>query len=164
VTDIDTDAFYSCESLTSIFIPSTVINISNNALSYCSNLTEIQVSNDSPYYSSNSQGILFNKDKTVLLQAPGGISGSYTIPDGVTGIGDHAFYRCESLVSIEIPNSVQTIERFAFWGCGSLKEIRTSGIGIDLSEAISGKSYIRNGDEWVPNNDVNNINFTAFSF
>ena len=39
------------------------------------------------------------------------------IGEGVTSIGDHAFYKCEGLTSITIPNSVTTIGWEAFSGC-----------------------------------------------
>ena len=35
----------------------------------------------------------------------------------VTSIGENAFYLCLDLTSVEIPNSVTTIESYAFWAC-----------------------------------------------
>ena len=46
-----------------------------------------------------------------------------TIPDSVESIGDRAFYRCTSLISIIIPDSVATIGDSAFYGCTALEEI-----------------------------------------
>ena len=45
---------------------------------------------------------------------PRGKTGSYTIPNSVTSIGDMAFYGCTSLTSITIPNSVTSIGDDAF--------------------------------------------------
>jgi hypothetical protein len=86
------------------------------------------------------------------------------LPSDLKVIKDNTFSGCTSLTSIEIPNSVQSVERFAFWSCGSLSEIRTSGVGIDLSEVISGASYVRNGDEWTIDIPTNNRNFAGFTF
>ncbi|MBO5820205.1 MAG: leucine-rich repeat domain-containing protein, partial [Alistipes sp.] len=48
---------------------------------------------------------------------------SVTIPNGVTEIGDSAFYSVNNLQTINIPNSVKTIGTFAFIGCTSLNNI-----------------------------------------
>ena len=45
------------------------------------------------------------------------------ISHGVTQIGDHAFYSCSSLTSINIPSSVTSIVDYAFSGCSSLTSI-----------------------------------------
>ena len=45
------------------------------------------------------------------------------IPNGVTSIGEYAFYGCNSLTSVTIPNSVKIINNYAFNGCDSLKYI-----------------------------------------
>ena len=43
---------------------------------------------------------------------------SISIPNSVTSIGGHAFYGCSSLTSITIPNSVTSIDNYAFYGTG----------------------------------------------
>jgi hypothetical protein len=48
---------------------------------------------------------------------------SVKIPDGVTTIGGSAFYYCRSLTSIEIPESVTTIGSYAFSSCDSLTSV-----------------------------------------
>lgn len=46
-----------------------------------------------------------------------------TIPNGVTSVGDVAFYGCSSLAKITIPNGVTSIGSKAFSGCSSLTSI-----------------------------------------
>ena len=46
-----------------------------------------------------------------------------TIPNSVTTIGDSAFYFCHSLTNVTIPNSVTSISRYTFYGCGSLTNV-----------------------------------------
>ena len=72
---------------------------------------------------SSTNGVLFNKDKTLLLFYPGGKTGDYTIHDGVTSIGKGAFAECTGLTSVTIPNSVTNIGEGAFLGCSGLTSV-----------------------------------------
>jgi hypothetical protein len=51
---------------------------------------------------SSTDGILFNKSQTTLIQCPGGKAGSISIPSGVTSIGSGAFSYCNNLTSITV--------------------------------------------------------------
>ena len=68
-------------------------------------------------------GVKYSRDWKRLLGAPYGLRGEYSIREGVKVIGDSAFQGCESLTSINIPNSVTTIGNAAFQGCESLTSI-----------------------------------------
>ena len=123
VTSIGDYAFYGCTSLTSITIPEGVTSIGDYAFVGCSSLTGIWVGEGNPNYSNDEKGVLYNKEKTRLIQCPERLSGTYAIPKGVTSIGGYAFYGCTSLTSITIPESVTSIGRWAFSGCSSLTSI-----------------------------------------
>ena len=123
VTSIGGFAFYNCASLTSATIGNSVTSIGRNAFDYCISLTSINVDENNENY-CDINGILFNKDKTELIQYPIGKTDiSYTIPDSVTSIGWDAFYNCESLTSITIPDSVTSIGSYAFKDCTSLTSV-----------------------------------------
>ena len=68
-------------------------------------------------------GVKYSKDWKRLLLAPESLSGKYSIRKGVKVIGDWAFWDCEFLTNINIPNSVTTIGEQAFGGCDSLVNI-----------------------------------------
>ena len=68
-------------------------------------------------------GVKYSKDWKRLLLAPESLSGKCSIRKGVKVIGDWAFWDCEFLTNINIPNSVTTIGEQAFGGCDSLVNI-----------------------------------------
>jgi len=107
-------AFHDCTSLTSINIPNSVTDIVDGAFLGCTSLTAINVSAGNSRYSSQD-GVLFSKSKTVLYQFPGGKTGRYAIPNGVTNIWKWAF-RYSNIDSVTIPNSVTSIGNEAFAG------------------------------------------------
>ncbi len=119
VDSIGKCAFNYCNNLTYIRIPKNVIFIGENALNNCECLTNIDVASDNPNYTSEN-GILYNKNKTEIICFPGGISGKFTIPSGVTKIRDYAFTSCEKLTYVEVPPNVTQIEPKAFYMCFNL--------------------------------------------
>lgn len=120
VKEIGGKAFWGCNNIRSVFIPNSIISIHPNAFSYCSNLTALHADPDTtPRYThySSKDGVLFNKDQTVLTHYPQGIQNAkYTVPDGVTRIGSYAFFNQSYLTEVDIPSSVTVIAPHAFEG------------------------------------------------
>ena len=142
VTNIGSDAFSECTSLTSITIPKSVTSIGWWAFASCTHLAKVKIGDsvtnigDNAFYGCGSLsaitvvapnsaytsvgGVLFDKNQATLIACPGGKSGSYTIPNSVTNIGSDAFSECTSLTSIVIPDSVTDIGSGAFADCTKL--------------------------------------------
>ncbi|MDL2323222.1 leucine-rich repeat domain-containing protein [Bacteroidales bacterium OttesenSCG-928-A17] len=161
ITSIGTCAFANCSELTEITIPESVISIGDVAFRSCHGLKEIIVSEQNTSYSS-FEGVLFNKDKTVLLLYPEAKTDiHYTIPNSVTKIEGYAFSGCEKLTTITIPNSVTKIKRYAFHCCRGLTEVTipnsVTEIGEGAFEGCSGLSGIT-----IPDS-VKSIGKNAFS-
>ncbi len=126
VTNIGEGAFNQCFSLSSVTIPNSVTNIGAFAFFLCSSLTAITVDVQNSFYSSVN-GVLFDKSQTTVVGYPDGLSGSYTIPSGVTSIGEGAFSGCTSLISVTIPDSVNNIADYALDYCPSLTSVFFQG-------------------------------------
>ena len=144
MTSIGDEAFQDCRGLTSVTIPASVERLGPGVFSGCTNLEEIIVSADNPVYSS-LEGVLYNKDKTELLQWPDRKL-IVAIPNSVTRIGDCAFSFFRELTSIIIPNSVTSIGERAFEGCTGLTTITLpeslTSIGNSAFEECSGLTTI----------------------
>ena len=153
VTNIEDCAFCGCEYLTNINIPNSVTNIGNGAFKSCHSLTCIDIPNKVTSIGIDVFGgwngdlhneskafiyedhVLFNKDKTTLI-AYGAKETNYTIPNSVKTIEEYAFSRCKSLTIINIPNSVTTIGDRAFEYCESLTSINISNSVTAIGEGL----------------------------
>lgn len=95
-------------------VPSTVSRMDVGAfrsLSFCSSYS---IAEDNPYFHLSSDGVLFSKDKTVLIAMPKPFGNrNYTIPDSVTTIGEYAFEGLD-FGTMTIPPSITKIGAWAF--------------------------------------------------
>ncbi len=136
--------------VTELFLPST-FNSSrlSRSMNMFVNLREVTVSEANPNLSSDSLGVVFNKNKTSLLLYPqGNTASSYIIPWGVLDIEVSAFFGVQftsvqipgtvttirisafqnsNLTSVVIPASVTTLEYYAFRGVTSLTIVTFAG-------------------------------------
>jgi hypothetical protein len=158
VTDIGYRAFLETQ-LTNIMVPDSVTNIGFEAFEYCSNLKAITVDSNNTVYSSLG-GVLFDKNQSTLIQYPPGAGGAYTIPDGVTRVGEEAFDGCSNLTKLTIPGSVRVIGNQALGLCSGLTNVIFPDSITDIG---SGAFYNCTGltTLTIPNN-VTDIGSEAF--
>ena len=153
-------AFYACNELVTITIPAGVQTIGKDAFGSCAKLSGIQVYNANADYSA-VDGVLYNKQKTVLCQCPAGKTGSFTVPGSVTEIADYAFDYCTGLTSITIPNSITSLGEYAFDYCTGLTSVAmgngVTSIGALAFDYCTGLTSIT-----IPNS-VTSIELGAFS-
>ena len=126
-TSLKLDAFYDCDNLESLTISKNVESIELE-YTYSSPLPKIEIYYDGTIEDwckiSFSNSNLMNYANHFYLKKDGNweeVVTSIEIPDGVTSIGKYAFYNCSSLTSITIPNSVTSIGSGAFLGCDNLQ-------------------------------------------
>ena len=102
VATINTCAFRFCANLQTIAIPASVQVIGGGVFDDCYSMESITVDESNPSFSS-VQGVLYNKVRTTLLKVPCGRSGSFVLPEGLTGLSSSAFAACRKLTSLAIP-------------------------------------------------------------
>jgi len=95
------------EGLSTISIPQGVTSIGIDPFSCGTGFTTITVDADNLNYSS-IDGVLYNKAGTILIECPGDFT-SFSIPQGVTSIGDEAFVDCAGLTTITFNSATTTI-------------------------------------------------------
>ncbi len=121
VTSIARKAFANCTYIETVSLHSKVEKIDPTAFMDCYNLKKITVDAQNPYFSSDSTGVLYNKNKTELLKYPeANLSARYKIPAGTVKIADYAFYQCEYLNEVTFQSGLQSIGNEAFFSCSEL--------------------------------------------
>lgn len=162
ITSIGYSALGNCKKLTRVVIHNKVKTIESGAFEDCTNLQSITLADGNPYYSVED-GVLFNKDKTVLIQYPSGKKNtSYTIPNGVKKIAERAFVNVPALRSITISNSVEEIGRGNFSDCKNL-EILKIGNGVKKIDGFVCNRCSNLTDFTIPNS-VEEIGDCAFRY
>lgn len=110
ITSVGGNAFLGTTNLKEVYIPSSVTNLGSAVFRGSS--ASVTVAADNPNYSSDD-GVLFNKDKTILLHFPSSRTGTYTIPSTVKEVGTSAFAN-SNITSVIFPLSLETISKSAF--------------------------------------------------
>lgn len=143
VTDIAEAAFYGNSSLITVTIPSSITCIGVDAFGYCPNLTNVRIDDLSAWCAITFHNAYSNPLRYAnYLYVGGELATEIRIPDGVTSIGNWAFYGYGTLEGITVPNSVTTIGTHAFADCQSLVRITLPDSITDIGEcAFTGTGY-----------------------
>ena len=124
---ISENTFLNCSCFKEISIPKNVESISDQAFNGCEKLENINVSSDNKYFSS-VKGVLYSKDKSILFLCPEGKKGVVNVYRGTKIISNRAFFNCNKVTDINLPNTLLEIkdgyEPLAFSFCNSLSSIK----------------------------------------
>lgn len=129
VTSICDYAFYGCSGVTSLTIPSNIASIGTESFEGCDNITSV----------TSPTSALSSITKTKLQKVV--INGGEKIKSGT-------FKNCSNLTSVDMGNSVTSIELFAFSECTSLQSIKIPSSVISIA--------------WRTFNDCSNLKSVTF--
>ncbi|MBR3479481.1 MAG: leucine-rich repeat protein [Prevotella sp.] len=129
-------SFCGCMALNSIVIPANLTSISGLSFANCSSLKNISVDSVNTVYDSRSDCNAIIETATNKL-----VVGCKTsnIPDGITAIGNSAFWGRWDMQEMTLPETITTIEKDAFSCCTSLKAIT---LPASISE-IGDRAFVR---------------------
>lgn len=114
VDEIGDYGFKNCTTISSITIPSNILNVGEYAFVGCTGLVNATIPT-----TVNNVGDYAFKDCTGLVNV--------TISEGVENLGEGVFYNCTSLVEAVVPDTAKTVGAYAFYNCDSMT---TATIGI----------------------------------
>ncbi len=179
-------AFSQCENITSLVIPSTVTEIETGAFSYMSGLENMFVDINNSNYRDNEGILFSKDETVLVLYPPKKSVASYTIPNTVEIVGKNAFAYAEigevifgknvsviessafnmsgrysgkwdeSFTSVILPDSIKTIESFAFANCRQLASV-TIPAGLERLSNVTMDTDNYNGM-------MNYVNFSTNAF
>ena len=179
IQQIEENAF-AYSTLSQIYIPASVTELSSSAFYGCNELTSIEVDPDNAYYDSRNDcnAVILSRLNSLIIGCQNTIIPntvtriavaafsecanltSLVIPNSVTDIGSSAFAYCTGLTSVELPNAITRIGDAVFYGCTSL-----ASIDIPNSVKSIGRSTFYNceslTDVVIPNS-VKSIDGWAF--
>lgn len=115
-------AFCRCPALTTLDLPASLETIGEAPTMNCQGLTSFTLPASNTHYKS-VEGVLYNATGQTLIDYPAGREGSFTLPEGVSRIGDYAFAFCSGLDVIKLGNQLKELGRGAFRESSSLRGI-----------------------------------------
>ena len=147
VTRVGDYAFEACSALQRVYLPTTLTEIGDGAFSGCGHLTLVDLQDN---VERIGKGAFLCCDALVNVELPaalremgdfafGGCSSLARVTftgDALTAIPDRAFYGCEDLTRINIPESVTEIGKRAFSGCKSLRSFYVGQTLTSLGEYV----------------------------
>jgi hypothetical protein len=139
-------AFAESSLLTSITIPCSVMKIGKGAFDNCSSINTIVIkaNNLEELCKNNVNNQLVPADihlKTRKYIVNNEDITDMVVPESVESINSYALYGCSSLISISIPNTVTNIGESAFYDCTSLREISLGSRIKNIDKNAFGNCY-----------------------
>lgn len=113
-------AAFMGNKFTSVVIPASLTSITPGVFCNCTGLVSVDVAAGNTVY-EQVDGVLFDKVQKILHTYPiARAAADYQVPNGTLMIGNGAFFGCEQLTSIALPETIVSIGENVFYGCTNL--------------------------------------------
>ena len=120
-TIIDENAFYACQKITKIILPSTLETIAANAFYSCMGLSEIIIPES-----------VTTIEKYAFYECNG--LTNIDIKGRITNISKATFNNCSKLKTITLPNTLTNVEENSFLNCNALTDVYYYGTATSWSK------------------------------
>ena len=166
VQTIGKNAFWSCHKLQHVTLPKNLAAVGDNCFRSCGLLAELEIPVtlqkigldafcDTAWLKKQQTENPLVQVNHILIDATTCSSTVVEVPDGVTEIGNFAFYNCGNLQKIMLPASVTKIDWGAFWQCSGLETLTVQGNLAKIGESafsdctkLSAVYTVMSEDEW----------------
>ena len=166
VQTIGKNAFWSCHKLQHVTLPKNLTAVGDNCFRSCGLLAELEIPVtlqkigldafcDTAWLKNQQTENPLVQVNHILIDATTCSGTAVEVPDGVTEIGNFAFYNCGNLQKIMLPASVTKIDWGAFWQCSGLETLTVQGNLAKIGESafsdctkLSAVYTVMSEDEW----------------
>lgn len=160
VEDIDAAAFSGCINLQSVSIGGDVEKVGTGIFAGCQNLTKVSVDSNNKYLKSENQ-VLYNYDQSKILAYLGGNTRNiYVMPNSVEHIEPYSFWGNTHLEDVTLSGSLDEISGYSFANCSSLRTL-TIPYSVRSIDAKAFENCVSLGNVVIPAS-VSYIDPTAF--
>ena len=130
---------FAYSSITSFHVPDRLNSMGSNVFMSCQQLMCFYGK-----HASTDEKALVMDDGKLVAYAYGAMEADLVIPDGVKSISSEPFRNSDKLETVEFPESIQSLDRFAFQSCPSLREFRGNPEHVP-----DGHAFVNTGGEMV---------------
>lgn len=166
VQTIGKNAFWSCHKLQHVTLPKNLAAVGDNCFRSCGLLAKLEIPVtlqkigldafcDTAWLKNQQTENPLVQVNHILIDATTCSGTAVEVPDGVTEIGNFAFYNCGNLQKIMLPASVTKIDWGAFWQCSGLETLTVQGNLAKIGESafsdctkLSAVYTVMSEDEW----------------
>lgn len=166
VQTIGKNAFWNCHKLQHVTLPKNLTAVGDNCFRSCGLLAELEIPVtlqeigldafcDTAWLKNQQTENPLVQVNHILIDGTTCSGTAVEVPDGVTEIGNFAFYNCGNLQKIMLPASVTKIDWGAFWQCSGLETLTVQGNLAKIGESafsdctkLSAVYTVMSEDEW----------------